>query len=204
MSVAEELEKDFAKLRAAARKCRVCTDLPLGPRPVLQASPTARLLLVGQAPGWKVHESGVAWDDASGERLREWLGLSKDIFYDEKQVAILPVGFCYPGTGDHGDLPPKKNCFPLWHDRFLQKMPQIQQTVLLGQYAHAAYLGKSRKKNLTETVRAWRSYLPEYLPLPHPSPLNNIWLAKNRWFEKELTQIRNSVCRFMERHQEEA
>lgn len=172
-----------------ARACRACADLPLGPRPVFQASSSARLLIVGQAPGMKVHQSGVPWSDASGDRLREWLRLSHDDFYDQSQVAILPVGFCYPGTGDRGDLPPRKECYPLWHSRFLSEMPHLQLTVLLGQYAHAVYLGKSRKTSLTETVRAWREYLPRYLVLPHPSPLNNIWLAKNRWFEADLKEM---------------
>lgn len=149
---------------------------------------------MGQAPGLKVHQSGIPWDDASGDRLREWLGLSSETFYDEKQVAILPVGFCYPGTGERGDLPPRKECYPLWHGKLLAQMPDLQMIVLLGQYAHAAYLGKSRKPSLSETVRAWREYLPRYLPLPHPSPLNNIWLAKNRWFEKDLKEIRQA-CR---------
>lgn len=188
-----KIETAFKTLIRNARACHACSGLPLGPRPVFQASPSARLLIVGQAPGLKVHRTGIPWDDASGERLREWLGLSKEIFYDEKRVAILPVGFCYPGTGERGDLPPRKECFPLWHEKFLSQMSELQLTVLLGQYAHAAYLGKSRKANLSETVRAWREYLPRYLPLPHSSPLNNIWLAKNRWFEKDLRDIRQ-IC----------
>lgn len=175
------------------RACRACSDLPLGPRPVVQVSQSARVLLVGQAPGLKVHQSGIPWSDASGDRLREWLGLSSDVFYDEKQIAILPVGFCYPGTGQRGDLPPRKECYRLWHEKLLSQMPDLQLIVLLGQYAHAAYLGKSRKTSLSETVRAWREFLPRYLPLPHPSPLNNIWLAQNRWFEKDLKEMRQ-VC----------
>lgn len=182
-----------------ARACQACSRLPLGPRPVFQASPSARILVVGQAPGLKVHQTGIPWNDASGERLREWLGLSREVFYDEKQIAILPVGFCYPGTGERGDLPPRKECFPLWHEKFLAQMPNLELIVLLGQYAHAAYLGKSRKKSLTETVRAWREYGPRYLPLPHPSPLNNIWLAKNRWFEKDLKEIRQK-CQDILKH----
>ncbi len=173
--------------------CRACADLPLGPRPVFQASPSARVLLIGQAPGLKVHLSGIPWSDASGERLREWLGLAPELFYDEGRIAILPIGFCYPGTGARGDLPPRKECHPLWHEKLLLRMPKIQLTVLLGQYAHQVYLGKSRKASLTETVRSWREYSPRYLPLPHPSPLNNIWLAQNRWFERELEEMRQ-VC----------
>lgn len=177
-----------------ARACQACSNLPLGPRPILQASRSARLLLVGQAPGWKAHESGIPWNDASGERLREWLGLTPEVFYDETRIAILPVGFCYPGKGERGDLPPRKECRPLWHAKLLAEMPDLELTVLLGQYAHAAYLGKTRKPSLTETVRAWRDYLPGALPLPHPSPLNNIWLAQNPWFEKDLADIRR-ICR---------
>lgn len=165
----------------------------MGPRPVLQASKEARILLVGQAPGLKVHNSGVPWNDASGDRLREWLGITSDIFYDEKRIAILPMGFCYPGAGERGDLPPRKECYPLWHKRFLTEMQNIQIIVLLGQYAMVSYLGKSRKSSLTKTVHAWREYLPRFLPLPHPSPLNNIWLARNRWFEKDLKEI-GKVC----------
>jgi uracil-DNA glycosylase len=149
--------------------------------------------VVGQAPGLKVHRSGIPWSDASGERLREWLDLSSEAFYDEKQTAILPVGFCYPGTGERGDLPPRTECYPLWHEKLISRMPDLRLVVLLGQYAHAAYLGKSRKNTLSETVRAWREYLPRHLPLPHPSPLNNIWLARNRWFEKDLDEMRRLI-----------
>lgn len=177
-----------------ARACHACKDLPLGPRPVFQASPSARLLIVGQAPGLKVHQTGIPWSDASGDRLRDWLGLTRDVFYDRNAVAILPVGFCYPGTGEWGDLPPRKECFQLWHGKMLAPMRDLQLIILLGQYAHAAYLGKTRKSSLTKTVRAWREYLPRYLPLPHSSPLNNIWLAKNRWFEKDLKDMRQ-ICR---------
>ncbi len=172
------------------RGCRACKNLPLGPRPVFQVGRSARLLLIGQAPGIKVHQSGIPWSDASGDRLREWLGLSVNDFYNEEKISILPMGFCYPGTGKRGDLPPRKECYSLWHEKLISKMPDLQLIVLLGQYAHATYLGKSRKASLTETVRAWREYLPRYLPLPHPSPLNNIWLSKNRWFEKDLGQMR--------------
>lgn len=171
--------------------------MPLGPRPVLQASSSAKILIVGQAPGIKVHETGIPWNDASGERLREWLGLSVEIFYDEKKIAIVPMGFCYPGTGPHGDLPPRKECYPLWHKKLLSQMPEIKLSLLIGQYAQQAYLGKRRKKSLTDTVRAWREYLPEYLPLPHPSPRNNIWLAKNPWFEDEIAEMRKLCQRFV-------
>lgn len=181
------------RLLSQVHACKACVDLPLGPRPALQIHSSARLLLVGQAPGLKVHQTGIVWNDASGERLRQWLGLAEDVFYDERKVAILPVGFCYPGKGPQGDLPPRKECFPLWHERLLRHLPHLELTVLLGQYAQKAYLKGSGKNSLTETVRSWREYLPAHLPLPHPSPLNNLWLAKNRWFEAELKEIRAAL-----------
>lgn len=165
----------------------VCVKhLPLGPRPVLQANSKARLLIIGQAPGKKVHESGVPWDDTSGKRLRTWLGITPEQFYDEKKVALVPMGFCYPGTGKSGDLPPREECAPLWHQKILDLMPQVQLRLLLSQYAQKYYLGSKQKSSLTETVREWKSYTPTYLPLPHTSPRNNIWLKKNPWFEIEL------------------
>lgn len=177
----------FNSLIKQVRACTVCSEfLPLGPRPVIQAHPDAKILIVGQAPGIKVHQTGIPWDDASGERLREWLGISKETFYNEKIIAILPIGFCYPGAGERGDLPPRKECFKLWHHKLTSGMPQIKRTLLIGNYAQASYLKSDRKKSLTETVRAWKDYSPEYIPLPHPSPLNNIWLHKNRWFEKDV------------------
>lgn len=167
--------------------CELCAaHLPLGPRPVLRASPSARLLVVGQAPGRKVHESGVPWDDASGLRLREWMGVDAEVFYDSTQIAIVPMAFCYPGTGKSGDLPPRPECAPNWHGPLLAEMPDIELTLLIGQYAQAYYLKESRKKNLTETVRAWRQYAPQYLPLPHPSPRNNLWLKRNAFFADEV------------------
>lgn len=169
------------------RACKACGEsLPLGPRPIVQAHPDARLIIVGQAPGLKVHQSGIAWDDASGDRLRNWLNLKKDVFYNPKVVAIIPVGFCYPGKGKSGDLPPRKECFPLWHDKLFDSLPNRKLTLLVGSYAQGVYLGKRRKGSLNETVRAWIEYLPDYLPLPHPSPLNNIWLHKHPWFEREI------------------
>lgn len=145
----------------------------------------ARILLIGQAPGLKVHESGIPWQDASGERLRAWMGLSADTFYDEQIVAIMPMGFCYPGKGKSGDLPPRPECAPEWHPRLLPLMPNIRLTILIGQYAQERYLLK-KKANLTETVKAFREYAPQYLPLVHPSPRNQIWLKRNPWFEKQL------------------
>jgi uracil-DNA glycosylase len=185
----------LTQITKQVRACTACkAHLPLKPRPIVQVHSRARLLLVGQAPGLKVHQTGIAWDDASGERLREWLGIDKTIFYDERRVAIVPMGFCYPGKGNSGDLPPRKECFPLWHHKLREHLPNIELTLLIGSYAQNAYLGKRRKNSLTETVRAWREYLPEYFPLPHPSPLNNIWLSKNRWFEREvLPGLKKSV-----------
>jgi uracil-DNA glycosylase/uncharacterized protein YeaO (DUF488 family) len=167
------------------RACRVCAEaLPLGPRPVVQAGASARLLIVGQAPGAKVHASGVPWDDASGERLRMWLGVDRETFYDASKVALVPMGFCYPGRANDGDNPPRPECAPLWHARLLAQLPQVQLTLLVGQYAQRAFLGARRKASLTETVEHACDYLPDYLPLPHPSPRNQPWLKRHTWFEQ--------------------
>ena len=181
------------------RRCTECkAHLPLGPRPVVQAHPQAKVLIVGQAPGRRVHETGVAWNDPSGDRLRDWLGISKEIFYDPQQVALVPMGFCYPGTGRSGDLPPRPECAPLWHGLLLKQLTAVRLTLLIGQYAQAYYLKDRNKDTLTHTIRAWRSYAPEYLPLPHPSPRNNLWLKKNPWFEREvLVYIRQHANRWL-------
>lgn len=173
---------------AAARGCTICAGhLPLGPRPVFRVSPTARLLIIGQAPGTKVHETGIPWNDRSGDRLREWLALDHEAFYDETRIAIVPAGFCYPGRDPRGgDLPPRPECAPAWHARLFAHMPRIALTLLVGQYAQALYLGKTRKATLTETVAAWRAYPPDTVPLPHPSWRNTAWLKKHPWFEAEL------------------
>jgi uracil-DNA glycosylase len=169
------------------RACTLCAaHLPHGPRPVLQAHTKARILIAGQAPGSKVHASGVPFDDASGERLRQWTGLSREQFYDPQLVAILPMGFCYPGTGKSGDLPPRGECAPQWRARLLQALPRIELTLVIGQYAMAWHLPNATTGNLTETVRAWREHGLAVLPLPHPSPRNNIWLKANPWFEMEV------------------
>ena len=168
-------------------QCRACEPhLSHGANPVIQAHPNARLLIIGQAPGIKVHESSIPWNDASGERLREWLGIDSDTFYDEQKVAIVPMGFCYPGKGKSGDLPPRKECTELWHNKVLQSLPNIQMTLLIGQYAQNYYLTNKTTSTLTETVRNWQVWAPDFLPLPHPSPRNNIWLKKNPWFESEV------------------
>jgi uracil-DNA glycosylase len=169
--------------------CTACAaHLPLGPRPVVRASdPHAKILIIGQAPGTKVHASGIPWDDASGKRLRDWLGVTPEQFYDERRFAIMPMGFCYPGRGKGGDNPPRPECAPLWHDRVRATLPNIKLTLLIGTYAQAHYLGNRRKATLGETVRSWRDYIDDgYLPLVHPSPRNQIWLKRNPWFEAEI------------------
>lgn len=169
------------------RACRVCEAyLPHGPRPVLSAGADARLLIVGQAPGTRVHASGVPWDDASGRRLREWLGIDAATFYDASRVAIVPMGFCYPGKAGSGDAPPRPECRATWHPRLLPLLPKVELTLLIGQYAQAYFLGARRKDSLTGTMRHWRDYLPAHLPLPHPSPRNVAWFKANPWFEGEV------------------
>jgi uracil-DNA glycosylase len=169
------------------RACRLCeAALPLGPRPVLQASASARLLIVGQAPGTRVHASGVPWSDASGRRLREWLQIDEATFYDPGRVAILPMGLCYPGRAGSGDAPPRPECRRTWHPRLMPLLPEIELTLLIGQYAQAYFLGERRRPTLTGTVHAWREYLPRYLPLPHPSPRNIAWFKANPWFEADV------------------
>lgn len=177
------------------KACRVCErELPLGPRPVVQGHPASRLLIIGQAPGLKVHQTGIPWNDFSGERLREWLGLSKEQFYDPKIVALMPMGFCYPGRAKSGDAPPRKECYPLWHQKFLNYLKDLRLILLVGNHAQIKYLQKAAKASGTETIRCWREYLPQYIPLPHPSGRNNIWLRKNPWFlETAVPQIRNIV-----------
>lgn len=181
-------EATFDALLAEVRACRHCAaELPLGPKPVLRAQPGARLLIVGQAPGTKVHASGIPWNDPSGVRLRDWLAIDPETFYDERRVAIVPMGFCYPGRDARGgDRPPRPECAPLWHPRIRPALPAVELTLLVGAYAQAYYLGARRKASLSETVAAFRDYLPELLPLPHPSWRNTAWLKRNPWFEAEL------------------
>jgi uracil-DNA glycosylase len=167
------------------RACTHCSaSLPLGPRPVLRATDKARVLLIGQAPGARVHETGVPWDDASGERLCDWLGITRDVLVDSGAFAIVPMGFCYPGKSSSGDSPPRPECAPLWHPQLLPLLKHATLKILIGVYAQERYLGERRKRNLTETVRAFADYAPEYVPLPHPSPRNAIWRKKNPWFER--------------------
>lgn len=181
--------------------CRLCEEhLPLGPRPVVRAAPTARLLIIGQAPGTKVHETGIPFNDPSGDRLRDWLGIDRDTFYDASRIAIMPMGFCYPGRyARGGDLPPRPECAPAWHDQILAGLPDLRLTLLVGQYSQARYLGDRRGRNLTETVRRWRDYLPDYLPTPHPSWRTIGWAKKNPWFEAEvLPDLRRRVARLLQ------
>ena len=177
-------------LLAAVRDCRACeTHLPLGPRPVLRAGETARILIVGQAPGARVHTSGIPWDDLSGERLRTWMGVDKEVFYDESRIAIIPMGYCYPGRGTDGDMPPRRECAVLWLDQLLARLPRIELTLLIGQYAQRHFLGSRRKPSLAETAKAWREYAPRFIPLPHPSPRNQPWLKQHPWFERQLVPM---------------
>ena len=175
------------------RACRHCeSELPLGPRPVLRAAASARLLIVGQAPGPRVHASGVPWNDPSGDKLREWLELDPEVFYDETRIAIVPMGFCYPGRGRSGDLPPRRECAELWHHRVLARLPERRLTLLVGDYAQRHYLNDRR--SLAERVRDWRSFLPDFMPLVHPSPRNRRWLKLNPWFEAEVVpELRRRV-----------
>jgi len=177
-------------LKREIAACRICAHhLEDGVRPVIQFSGTARLLIIGQAPGSKVHASGIPWDDDSGDRLREWTGLSKQEFYDPAKVALMPMGFCYPGKASGGDKPPRKECAPEWHDRILAILPEDRLTLLVGTYAQAYYLPQTKKQSLTETVRQFESFLPRALPLPHPAWRSRIWMQKNPWFAATILPV---------------
>lgn len=177
-------------LLAEVRQCRACDkSLPLGPRPILQVGESARVLIVGQAPGIRAHASGKPWDDPSGERLRMWMGLDADAFYDSSRIAIIPMGYCYPGRGNGGDLPPRPECASLWLDQLLSRLRRIELTLLIGLHAQRHFLGKRRKASLTKTTEAWREFAPEYLPLPHPSARNTPWFKRNPWFEHDVLPI---------------
>jgi len=160
--------------------------LPMGPRPILQAAATARILIVGQAPGLSVHLSGIPWNDASGKRLRNWMGIDGETFYDASNIAIIPMGYCYPGRGAGGDKPPRRECAEVWLDALLAELPHIQTTLLLGRHAQRHFLGKRCKSTLSCTVRNWYDYAPEYFPLPHPSPRNTAWFQRHPWLEEDL------------------
>lgn len=181
------MSRTFRVLTESARHCQICAGyFTHTPKPVFQLSQSARVLIAGQAPGIRAHRSGVAFNDPSGDRLRAWMGVSMEAFYNADKIAILPMGFCYPGKGRSGDLPPRPECAETWRQQILDGMPEIRLTLVIGRYAMQWHLGESGKRNLTETVRAYQSYAPDIIPLPHPSPRNNLWLRKNDWFETEL------------------
>ncbi len=190
----------MAALLQQVRACTACADeLPLGPKPIVRAAETAHIMIVGQAPGRRVHETGIPWNDPSGDRLRSWLELDRTAFYDESRIAIIPTAFCYPGTGKNGDLPPPPRCAPLWHPRLREALPELKLTLLIGGYAQAYYLAEKRKATLSQTVQSWQEYLPQFIPLPHPSPRNLAWFKKNGWYESEvLPQVRRMVHKALE------
>ncbi len=180
------MDRQLKALVQEVRACQLCAEqLPLGPRPILQVDPRAKILIAGQAPGRRVHESGIPFDDPSGDRLREWMGINRETFYNARLIALLPMGFCYPGTGKSGDLPPRRECAETWRHQLLAQLPNIRLTLIIGQYAHAWHL-PGQASSLTETVRAWDSFDGDIMPLPHPSPRNNIWLKRNPWFGEHL------------------
>jgi uracil-DNA glycosylase len=177
-------------LLCEARACTLCaTHLPQGPRPIVQAGRSARLLIIGQAPGARVHASGIPWSDASGKRLRDWLRMDEATFFDPQRVALVPMGFCYPGKAGSGDAPPRPECRATWHPRLLPLLPSVGLTLLIGNHAQAHFLGPARKATSGDTVRAWQEYLPRYLPLPHPSPRNIAWFLRNPWFEGDVLPV---------------
>ncbi|NKB99782.1 MAG: uracil-DNA glycosylase family protein [Pseudomonadales bacterium] len=189
----------FIQLVDEIRACTVCAaHLPLGPRPVIQVHPSAQILIVGQAPGTAVHKSGIPFDDPSGDRLRSWLGIDKATFYDKQKLAIVPMGFCYPGKGKSGDLPPRPECADLWRDRLLAELPNIQLTVVIGRYALDWHLAPDKKSTLTDIVQSWENWWPRLIPLPHPSPRNRLWLKKNPWLEVEVVpQLQQRVQKIL-------
>jgi uracil-DNA glycosylase len=182
-TVQQSLDRLLKQIR---EKCVCMPELPLGPRPILRARSSAVLLIAGQAPGTRVHETGIPWNDRSGDQLRQWLALTRDEFYNEANIAIIPAGFCYPGRGKSGDLPPRLKCSEMWLPRLLDHLPNVRLTLLVGSYAQRVHLKDRVKENLTETVRAWREYLPEYIVLPHPSFHNIRWQRVNPWFGDEV------------------
>lgn len=189
----------LASLVNEIQSCNICEEfLPFKPRPVIQVSETAKILIVGQAPGSKVHKTGVPFDDPSGDRLRNWMGIEKDAFYDASKIAIVPMGFCFPGSGKSGDLPPRKECADTWRVQLLEMLRSVEFTLIIGSYAIDWHLEDAKMKTLTDTVKAWRIYWPEKIVLPHPSPRNNIWLKKNEWFEEEiLPELRSRITQLL-------
>lgn len=193
--ISRSTPESLAAVLGEVRACQLCAPhLPLGARPVLQLNPRARILIAGQAPGRKVHESGVPFSDPSGQRLRAWMGVSDATFYDPARIAILPMGLCYPGTGANGDLPPRPECAVTWRRRLLAQLPNLELTLVIGQYAAAWHLPEAAGSTLTELVTHWRSYWPQVLPMPHPSPRNQRWLRNNPWFSAEvLPQLQQRI-----------
>ncbi|PSL07766.1 uracil-DNA glycosylase family protein [Cecembia rubra] len=180
------------------KSCRICeSSLPLGPKPVFSVGPESKILVIGQAPGTKVHATGIPWNDLSGKELRRWLDVDAEVFYDTGIFSIIPMGLCYPGRGKRGDLPPRPECAPTWHNKLWQHLPNIKLTLLIGQYAHAYYLGKRRKSTLTDTVRSFEDYLPHYFPLIHPSPRNKFWHQSNPWFEQMVVPVLREKVRIL-------
>lgn len=175
------------KLLSKIRNCEVCAShLPLGPRPIIAGSPKSKIVLISQAPGRRAHDLNKAWDDASGRKLREWLGVTETEFYNPDNFAILPMGLCYPGKAKTGDLPPRKECAPLWHDAVWEQFKNVQLKIVIGKYAQDHYLKTYVKKNLTENVANYNDFLPSLFPIPHPSPVNRFWTIKNPWFEEDV------------------
>jgi uracil-DNA glycosylase len=200
-SAQEKVSEAFGRLLAEVRACTVCArHLPLEPRPVVRGRPSARLLIISQAPGTRVHETGISFNDRSGDRLREWLALDREIFYDESRVAIMGMGLCYPGRDSRGgDLPPRRECAPRWHTPLRAVLPAIELTLLVGSYAIYYYLPRSRRRSMTETIARWHDFLPEYFVLPHPSWRTIGWLRDNPWFENEaLPDLRTRVGRVLD------
>jgi len=181
------MSKSLNKVLQEARKCRLCEKhLPLGPRPIVTGHKNSKIMIIGQAPGTKVHDSGQSWNDRSGDHLREWLQMDRDVFYNQKLISIMPMGFCYPGKAQQGDKPPRRECAPLWHSKIREALPNIQLTLLVGAYAQKYYLKERCKSTMAETVQNWKDYLPEFFPLPHPSWRSRGWIQNNPWFETEL------------------
>lgn len=192
--IATQEARELDRQLTLVRRCTLCKELPLGPKPILQAGRTSRILIAGQAPGRRAHESGIPFDDASGNRLREWLGVDRESFYDPSKFAILPMGFCYPGTGKSGDLPPRAECAPAWRQMLIDQLPDIELTLVIGAFALRWHLNADAKVSVGESVRNWRDYWPSVLPMPHPSPRNARWIAQNPFFPKEvLPQLRVRV-----------
>ncbi len=183
------------QLLSEIKKCKICEpELTLGANPVLSAHPDSKIVIIGQAPGTIVHRTNIPWNDKSGDNLRTWMGIDKATFYNTKKISIIPMGFCYPGKGKSGDLPPRKECAPLWHQQLFKQLKNVELILLIGKYAQDYYLQESSKKTLTETVKSFEEYLPKYFVLPHPSPRNNIWQAKNPWFSQDVLPNLKKYC----------